>query len=125
MTEKVKLPDFDDMLGVAEEIGLLKTRIALNKANLEKLEALITQSASTDPQYFINDKPPSMTYIKSHYHVLGLNDATKSKLDELRSQISEDEGKLKESELLFEVYRSMIDVWRTQSANQRGAYYEG
>jgi hypothetical protein len=126
MTEPTtKLPDFDDMITLADEIGQSKTQLMLDKTELEKLKAIITEKVTTKPEYYIGNKPPSMTYIKSNYHVLGINTKTKDKLSVLLVAIANNEGELKRKELLFDVFRAMIDVWRTRSANKRGAYYEG
>jgi len=122
---EVKLPDFDDLIGLAEEIGARKTRLLINKAKLEQEHALITEVVSSDSTYYVGGKPPSMAYIKSNYHVLGINTEGGNRIQELRNSIAEDEGSLKEKELLFDVYRDMIDVWRTESANKRGAFFEG
>jgi len=123
--DEVKLPDFDDMIGITGEIGTLKRTIAIDKAKLGRLQAYITEMASTDPTYYVSDKPPSMAYIKANYHVLGLTKDQGEELELLHSRLAENEGRLRELELLFDVYRSMIDVWRTESANLRGSYFEG
>lgn len=123
--ENVKLPDFDDMVGITEEIGTLKRSIALDKIKLDRLQAYITDMATRDHTYYVNDKPPSMAYIKANYHVLGLTTDQREELEELHAKLAENEGRLREKELLFDVYRSMIDVWRTESANIRGSFFEG
>lgn len=123
--DEVKLPDFDDMIGITGEIGALKRTIAVDKAKLGRLQAYITEMASTDTTYFVSDKPPSMAYIRANYHVLGLTKDQGEELEILHSRLAENEGRLRELELLFDVYRSMIDVWRTESANLRGSYFEG
>lgn len=97
----------------------------MDKTRLGRLQAYITEMASTDATYFVSDKPPSMAYIKANYHVLGLTKDQGEELEMLHSRLAENEGRLRELELLFDVYRSMIDVWRTESANLRGSYFEG
>jgi hypothetical protein len=119
------LPDFDELIALTGEIGGLKTTLMVDKASLERLEAEITQRVTDLPQYHVGEKPPSMAYIKSHYHVLGCDEDTDRELGELKAVIAGNEGKLREKELLFQVYRDMIDVWRTESANKRGAFFEG
>lgn len=123
--DEVKLPDFDDMIGITAEIGGLKRTIAVDKAKLNRLQAYITELATTDSTYYVSDKPPSMAFIKANYHVLGLTKDQGEELEVLHSRLAENEGRLRELELLFDVYRAMIDVWRTESANLRGSYFEG
>ena len=123
--DEVKLPDFDDMIGITSEIGTLKRTVAVDKVQLSRLQAYITEMATTDPTYYVSDKPPSMAYIKANYHVLGLTTEQREELEVLHARLAENEGRLRELEMVFDVYRSMIDVWRTESANLRGSYFEG
>ena len=120
-----KLPDFDELVTLTNEIGELKTQLLVDKTTLELLEAEIMERVTTLPEYFVNGKPPSVAYIKSRYFVLGCNDETFRELGEIKIAIATKEGLLREKELLFQVYRDMIDVWRTESANKRGAFFEG
>jgi hypothetical protein len=66
-----------------------------------------------------------MAFIKANYHVLGLTKEQGEEIETLQSRLAENEGRLRELELVFDVYRSMIDVWRTESANLRGSFFEG
>lgn len=122
--KKVELPDFDDMIKLAKEIGSKKTRIMLLEAGLDALLAEITQTTTTDEKYFVGGKPPSVAFIKENYHVLGLNDEHKATIINLKFDIANLTGELKADENLFKVYQEIINVWRTQSANERGAYLE-
>jgi len=122
--KKVELPDFDDMIALASKMGNEKTQIMLSEATLEMTLAEITNIVTTDPTYFINDKPPSNAHISDTYHVLGLSAEQREHLLKLRIEIANATGNLKEDEALFKVYQEMINVWRTQSANERGAYLD-
>lgn len=123
----VTLPDFDDMVDLANTIGATKTRLGLKKAEQEQILAEIAKLAMEDVEYWVNEKPPTNVYIKSTYQILGLPDHadyTKENLRTLRIEIAELEGDLKRDEILMNVYRDMIGVWRTQSANERGTFLE-
>lgn len=122
---ELRLPDFDDMIALATEIGTLKKGLLTAKGRLSILKAQITRDVSTTEEYFVKGKPPSMSYIESNYHNLGINKKTRTELVDLKASIATKEGSLREKELLFDVYRAMIDVWRTESANKRGAFFEG
>ena len=124
MTE-LRLPDFDDMIALASEIGMLKSGLLVTKGKLAILKAEITNTVTTNEAYFVRGKPPSMTFIENSYHNLGINEKTRLELADLKKIIAKNEGALREKELLFDVYRAMIDVWRTESANKRGAFFEG
>jgi len=124
MTKKVELPDFDDMIKLATKMGNEKTQIMLSEATLEMTLAEITEKVTTDSAYFVGGKAPSNAHISDTYHILGLNHEQKTYLLTLRTEIATLTGELKADEALFKVYQEMINVWRTQSANERGAYLE-
>lgn len=123
MTDR-PLPDFDTMTVLAKEIGNLKRSLLIDKARLDQLIAQITEVVMADSTYWTGSKPPSMAYVEATYHIRGLNVEQFNSLSALRSAIADEEGSLKEKELTFQVYRDMIDVWRTESANKRGAYLD-
>ncbi len=122
--KKVELPDFDDMIKLASKIGNEKTQIMLAEAKLELELAMITNTVTINKKYWVNGKSPTNAHIKDTYHQLGLNDETRELLYTLRNEIATLTGELKEDEALFKVYQEMINVWRTQSANERGAYLD-
>lgn len=124
MTKKVELPDFDDMIKLASEIGNKKTKIMLLESALEVELADITNKVTTDGRYFIGGKPPSSVHIKDTYHVIGLNEDQALRIAKMKVDIANLTGELKADENLFRVFQEMINVWRTQSANERGAYLE-
>lgn len=115
----VNLPDFDDLITLSKEIGNLKKQIALDENALEILEAEITEETSTNEAYFVNGKPPSMSYTQANYLKIGYDERTRNELKRLKDNIAKNTGKLKEKEMLFGIYRNMIDIWRTESANER------
>ena len=72
---------------------------------------------STTPEYFINSKPPSMAFIKATYGFSGLD----GKMYEYRVELGTVEAELEYLKNKLVVYRDMIDVWRTISANRRAS----
>lgn len=122
--KKIELPDFDDMIKLASEIGNKKTKIMLSEANLDLVQAEITDIVTKDKKYWVGDKPPSNAHIISTYHILGISDSTKGTLAILKTEIAVLTGDLRADELLFRVNEEMIDVWRTQSASERKAYLD-
>lgn len=114
---EIKLPDFDVLLELINEITNLT--LERNKLNveIELNEADIVKRSTTIQSYWIPpfNKPPSMEYIKATYMFTGFNDDLIPK----REQLVELTSKLKGLELKFEVYKMMIDVWRTQESSAR------
>lgn len=116
-----ELPDFNDIMGIANEIGSLKTSLMQSKASLDVLLAMISGTVTTEEKYLLGGKRPSMSYIKSYYHILGTTDGERTALASLRSDIASFEGQLKTAEAIFIVMREQINIWRTESANKRSA----
>ena len=121
--KEVEIPDFDDLISLTATIGLLQQQVEFSKIELDEFKADITRFVSDDENFFQNGKPPSMAFITANYHNIGYNDESRARLHGLRLQIAENEAKLHEKELLFRVYQTQIDIWRTLSANQRSALF--
>lgn len=111
----IKIPDFDDMLELASKIRELTARKILLDVKIKFSEAEITKLANTDERYFVNNKPPSMTYIDTTYGYTGFN----NELIPFRQELAEVTAELEESKLKFDVYKMQLDMYRTEAANQR------
>lgn len=111
----ITLPDFDDFLALTNKIRdlMLYSKVLDNK--IKEKESKLHQRYMTDPELFYNGKPLATTAIKSAYEHCGFND----ELVELRNQYAQSLADLEQAEKQFEVYRMMIDVYRTESANKR------
>jgi hypothetical protein len=73
---------------------------------------------SKDKSYFINGKPPSAVFIKNTWEITGLD----NELIEKRKQLAELDAELDYTQTKLNAYRTMIDVWRTLSANERSSF---
>lgn len=113
------LPDFEDLLALAKEVGETETALIKTKFSLEELLADITAKVTKTQRYWVSDKPPSMSYIENNYHKLGYNDETKEALRVAREGIAELTGNLTTAKNSFQVMRDMVSVWQTHQANQR------
>lgn len=111
----VKLPDFNDMIAIANSVGMLLAKKLTLDTAIKSGEADVTKTMVSDPVYWQGGKVPSQAYIDSSYKVTGF----KGELSNLRNEFAEVSGALETAKLMFEVYRSMIDVWRTESKNER------
>lgn len=111
------IPDFEDMMQLTEKIrdtALEKTRLELL---IDDTFSKTVLTLTTNPEYFVNGKPPSMVFIKSTYGISGLD----GKLYELRVELGNVEAELEYLKNKLNVYKDMIDVWRTISANKRAS----
>ena len=115
MAVGIKIPDFDDMLSLAELIGKLTSRKILLDVEIKIGEADVAKTANTNEKYFVNGKPPSMTFVDSTYGYTGFDGELIPKRRELADVVAE----LETAKLRFDVFRMQIDVYRTEAANQR------
>ena len=114
---KIKVPDFEDMaeiIGKIYEISLEKIKLQLE---IKTREAEIIKKVTTNQEYFVNNKPPSMSYIESTYKWTGLDGELIPKRNELANLTS----KLEHARNTLDLYRNMISLYQTESANKRAA----
>jgi hypothetical protein len=114
---EAKIPDFEDMLALAQKIkeaSLERTRLELL---IEDGVAKTVKILTTNPEYHNNGKPPSMAFINATYVFSGIN----GELYEYRVKLGTTIAELEFLKNKLVVYRDMIDVWRTFSANQRAS----
>jgi len=126
MTE-FKLPDFDEMLDMANDIGGLARDIAIAKNQLDSELAAITRIVMQDEKYWVGQenkrKPPAMNFIIATYHAEGYSKETKRRLEELRNNIAGMEGDLEYAKKKFQIYSAMIDVWKANQYNLNQSQY--
>ena len=110
-----KLPDFDDMMKVSDEIGdLLLAKLKL-EAEIKSKEAETILKVTTDEKYFVGGKPPSMSFADSTYKVTGLA----GELIPMRESLAETTANLEKKKIQYDVYKNLLDMWRTLAANER------
>lgn len=110
-------PDFDDVMEIIDRIRELSVESMLLSNKIKFMESDIVQKATEDTKYFVSGKPPSMTYVNSTYKVTGFD----GELKELRNELAEIESELEYRKNLFSLKKDMLEVWRTESANQRAS----
>ena len=116
---QLNTPDFDKMEEISNNIHHLQEKKLLLEVELDEAEAKVVMEARTNEEYFINNKPPAMNFIKETYMFSGLNGELIEKRREL-ARVTADLEKAKRSYYLF---KQIIDAWRTQSANARSVTY--
>jgi uncharacterized protein YukE len=122
MTE-LKLPDFDEMLDMANDIGGLTRDISIAKSQLNSELAAITRIVIQDEKYWTGSKAPAMNYIISTYHADGYSEESRRRLEELRNNIAGMEGDLEYAKNKFKIYSAMIDVWKANQYNLNQSQY--
>lgn len=117
MDDRVELPDFEFVLKLVDEIGSLSKRVMELELTLDIEESRITLVATSDPKYLVGGKPPSQTFIDNSWKVTGFE----GELVPLRTELIDNKWKLEVAKSTLDLYKKMIDIWRTQSANERTA----
>ncbi len=115
MTIKVDLPDVDRMMELISEISDLMLKEAGIEIDIKLREAEVTKTATTDQNYAINGKSPSQTYIDNTWKYTGFE----NELVPMRMELAETHARLDSKKREYELLRCFIDIWRTQSANER------
>jgi hypothetical protein len=115
MSNELQLPDFEDMYKLLEEINALGVKKLLMSEAIDLREAEIILEVSTDGTYYVNGKPPTMTFINKTYLRKGL----KGNLPKMREQLARVTAEYEYAKKKFDLDKIAIDVWRTQSANKR------
>lgn len=115
MDTKVALPDIDEMFDILDEIHNLGIEKARLDFEIKVAEANINKIVSTDSQFFLNGKPPSQAYIDNTYKFCGIN----NELIDKRKRLFEIDVEIEFNQARFNLLRTVIEIWRTQSANER------
>jgi hypothetical protein len=110
-----KVPDFDDMMKVVNEIKRLATQKMELETNIKFQESEVFKKAFTDQKYFQNGKAPSAEFVKNSYQYTGFN----NELLPLRLEYADVTASLEQSRLVFDIMKMEVDIYRTESANQR------
>jgi hypothetical protein len=117
MSNKIELPDFDDMFALAEEISKLSYEKLVLDAELEIRGAQIAVEATNNEKYFKGGKPPSMEFVKNSYMITGFD----GELISVRKRLAEVVSQLELLKNKLQIYRDMISIYQTQSANERAS----
>lgn len=114
------LPNFDDMFELGEEIQALTLRKLALDVELKDGEAYVMRESMSNEKYFSGGKPPSVSFVTKAYLFTGFD----GELLEKRMELAEVTAKLDGLKLKFDLNMSLIDVWRTKSANERRVTYD-
>lgn len=118
LTDVMKaLPDFDELSNLSAEIADLMYRKLLLEKDIKVGEASVFKKCQTDPSLYQNGKPAPVTFIDNAYKFTGIE----NELVPIRTQLAEIIAKLELARMKMDVYKNMMDIWRTLSANERSS----
>lgn len=111
------IPDFDEFIKLASEISSLMYQKMVLEVEIRSGESKVFETATTSEKYFQNGKPPASTFIDNTWKYRGID----GELLPLREKMAVLVSQLEEKKIQMDIYKSMLEVWRTLSANQRSA----
>jgi hypothetical protein len=106
------IPDFDDLMKVADDIGELSLRKMQLENQLKAAEANVFKTAMNIP---VNGKLPSASFVTNSYLHTGIN----GELIITRDELAFVQSQLDKKKIQLSIYRDMLEVFRTVSANER------
>jgi hypothetical protein len=107
------IPDFEDFVNLSEEIGELSFKKMQLDNKIKEAETLTFRAAMASP--LENGKLPSATFVNNAYLHTGMN----GELVEKRERLAEISAMLEKRKLQLSIYRDMLELYRTFSANER------
>ena len=115
MTNITDLPDFDDMMDQIEVIRELNYKKLEKETYIKSQEARTVLEATTNTDFFIGGKSPSMEYIKTALLYGGLD----GKLIADRMELANLTASLEEARNKLDLMRSQIDIWKSESYQKK------
>ena len=116
---EIKIPDFSDLMRVVNQISISSLEKAKLEVELKASEANIYLEANTNPKYFQNGKSPSVSFVEKTWAYYGFS----GELLPIREKLAIHSAKLEGYKLEYDAMKLAIDIWRTQSANERSATF--
>lgn len=107
------IPDFEDFMKLSEEIGELSFKKMQLENAIKAKEAVIFTKAINE--FIIDGKRPSVAHIERAYLHTGIN----GELLQERTSLADISSTLEKKKIQLSIYRDMIELFRTISANER------
>jgi hypothetical protein len=109
------IPDFEDFMKLADEIGELSFKKMQLDNKIKAAETEIFKDAMSRP--LENGKYPSSSFVVNAFLHTGFN----GELIEQRERLADISAMLEKRKLLLSIYRDMLELYRTFSANERSS----
>jgi len=110
-----KIPDWDELTKITDNISEIMLKKMLLEKKIKAEEANIVYTATVEPQYALNGKTPAISFIEATYKYTGF----KNELLPLREEMALLTSELEKARNRYEIFKQMLDIWRTVSANER------
>jgi len=110
-----KLPDFDDLLTLADDISKAIVQKLMLDKQIKQEEARVIREVMTNPAYQVGGKPPSMTLIESTYSYTGII----GEIVPMRDDLIKVTGELEKLKSRLDLYKEFLSMWRSLNASER------
>jgi len=118
----IKLPDFDEMDELARRAASAKTQLKMLEDMRDMLSGMYTRQAVTDREFWIDGKRPNATMLARVFAKVGCTKEHYQQLKQLSEQIAAAHGDYELATERLRTCRNMVDIYRTQRADERKAY---
>ncbi len=109
-------PDLKLAYELADKIRELSIEYGKIVLEISAARAAIVNRVLSEPSYWKNGKPPSMSLIEKTYLVTGIEGFDLLSLLKKKEEVK---SKLDYYKMKLDIYKLEVEVWRTESANQR------
>lgn len=111
------IPDFEDLSRLSDNIAELLFKKLLLDKDIKAGESAVFKRCMLDSGTFVGGKPMPVSMIENAYKFGGMD----GELLPLRTELAEVTSKLEKAKLQLDIYKNMMDIWRTLSANERSS----
>ena len=116
------LPDFDDLDTMGKASAQAKYEANAIKDELETFIAECVRNAYVNQSYWVNNKPPTQSYIESTVKVIGNTPEDAIKIKTLHEQYREKWRIYEECKALLDSMKDRISAFQTLSSNKRAGF---
>ena len=107
------IPDFEDFMELAAQIATLSFNKMQIENQIKTAEANTFKEAMSKP--LENGKFPSSSFVSNAFLHTGLN----GEIVQLRDALADTTANLEKRKMQFSIYKEMIGIFQTVSANER------
>jgi hypothetical protein len=100
-------------------LGIAQRNKLLVEKEYDALKAEILDTVTSNREYFVRGKPPSVTHSEKTYLVMGYDTETKNLLESYRTKLAELEKEITHYKGIVKAEEMKLSVFQTMSANAR------
>jgi hypothetical protein len=110
-----RIPDFDDLVELTENIGNLLLKKMLLEKDIRNLETKTVLRIISNPDFNVSGKPPSMSFIDATWKYNGID----NEILPLREKLAETYAELEKAKSRYDLYKELISIWQTLTYAER------